>query len=45
MMLFEDDGYLGALSAELALKFEVCLGQPGDGAARRALADAGDRKT
>lgn len=28
VMLFEDDLYLGSLSADLALKFEVCLGQP-----------------
>ena len=27
-MLFEDDCYLGALSAKLALDFDVCLGQP-----------------
>jgi hypothetical protein len=28
VMLFEDDLYLGALSADPALKFEACLGQP-----------------
>lgn len=28
VILFEDDGYLGALSAYLALEFEACLGQP-----------------
>jgi len=27
VLLFEDDLYLGALSADLAFKFEVCLGQ------------------
>jgi hypothetical protein len=28
VMLFEDDGYLGALSANLALAFDVCLDKP-----------------
>jgi len=28
VMVFEDDAYLGALPAKLALKFDVCLGQP-----------------